>query len=218
MASRALSRSKIGRLAARLRVTRAPAVSPRSGSSAPIAWVATRSSSPHMEGVRVDRHLPSRHRREHRRSLLLRYPCSHSRQRAPQVPRTLRRGHEPRRHAKAAIPAASSRSAIRSLGIEVSAASSPTTLPCGKTSPPRTWSGASITIWPWTAGPVRVSLPSSTRCAYPPPISRDGRGVRGRRTQGLWRSGHIRNLVVNPVYKGLLQYGRRSSRSPTAVR
>ena len=46
----------------------------------------------------------------------------------------------------------------------------------------------------------------------PTSYRRDGRGVRGRRTQGLWRSGHIRNLVVNPVYRGLLQYGRRSSR------
>ena len=36
----------------------------------------------------------------------------------------------------------------------------------------------------------------------PTAYRRDGRGVRGRRTQGLWRSGHIRNLVVNPVYKG----------------
>ncbi len=46
----------------------------------------------------------------------------------------------------------------------------------------------------------------------PTAYRRDGRGVRGRRTQGLWRSGHIRNLVVNPVYRGILQYGRRSSR------
>ena len=46
----------------------------------------------------------------------------------------------------------------------------------------------------------------------PTAYRRDGRGVRGRRTQGLWRSGHIRNLVVNPVYKGVLQYGRRSTR------
>ena len=46
----------------------------------------------------------------------------------------------------------------------------------------------------------------------PTSYRRDGRGVRGRRTQGLWRSGHIRNLVVNPVYRGILQYGRRSSR------
>ena len=46
----------------------------------------------------------------------------------------------------------------------------------------------------------------------PTSYRRDGRGVRGKRTQGLWRSGHIRNLVVNPVYKGVLQYGRRSSR------
>ena len=46
----------------------------------------------------------------------------------------------------------------------------------------------------------------------PTSYRRDGRGVRGKRTQGLWRSGHIRNLVVNPVYRGVLQYGRRSSR------
>ena len=46
----------------------------------------------------------------------------------------------------------------------------------------------------------------------PTSYRRDGRGVRGKRTQGLWRSGRIRNLVVNPVYKGVLQYGRRSSR------
>ena len=46
----------------------------------------------------------------------------------------------------------------------------------------------------------------------PTSYCRDGRGVRGRRTQGLWRSGHIRNLVVNSIYKGVLQYGRRSTR------
>ena len=46
----------------------------------------------------------------------------------------------------------------------------------------------------------------------PTSYRRDGRGVRGRRTQGLWRSGHIRNLVVNPVYRGILQYGRRSTK------
>ena len=46
----------------------------------------------------------------------------------------------------------------------------------------------------------------------PTSYRRDGRGVRGRRTQGLWRSGHIRNLIVNPVYRGILQYGRRSTK------
>ena len=51
----------------------------------------------------------------------------------------------------------------------------------------------------------------------PTSYRRDGRGVRGRRTQGLWRSGHIRNLVVNPVYRGVLQYGRRSSRPMDAL-
>ena len=38
---------------------------------------------------------------------------------------------------------------------------------------------------------------------------RDGRGVRKLATQGIWRAGRLRNLVVNPVYKGVLQYGRR---------
>jgi site-specific DNA recombinase len=40
----------------------------------------------------------------------------------------------------------------------------------------------------------------------------DGRGVRRHRTQGIWRAGRIRNLVVNPVYRGEFQYGRRSTR------
>ena len=49
----------------------------------------------------------------------------------------------------------------------------------------------------------------------PTAYQKDGReverkGDRKRRTQGKWRAGRIRNLVANPVYKGLLQYGRRS--------
>jgi site-specific DNA recombinase len=47
----------------------------------------------------------------------------------------------------------------------------------------------------------------------PTSYDRDGRGVRGKRTQGLWRPGRIRNLVVNGVYKGTLLYGRRRSRN-----
>jgi site-specific DNA recombinase len=39
---------------------------------------------------------------------------------------------------------------------------------------------------------------------------KDGRGVRGKKTQGLWRPGRVRNLVTNPVYMGDQQYGRRS--------
>jgi len=42
-------------------------------------------------------------------------------------------------------------------------------------------------------------------------VSNDGRGVRKQATQGKWRPGRIRNLVINPVYRGELQYGRRSS-------
>ena len=61
----------------------------------------------------------------------------------------------------------------------------------------------------WTCPRIASAFNS---LGIPTAYCRDGRGVRGRCTQGLWRSGHIRNLIVNPVYKGLLQYGRRSSR------
>ena len=61
----------------------------------------------------------------------------------------------------------------------------------------------------WTCPHIATEFNS---LGIPTSYRRDGRGVRGRRTQGLWRSGHIRNLVVNPVYKGLLQYGRRSTK------
>jgi site-specific DNA recombinase len=50
------------------------------------------------------------------------------------------------------------------------------------------------------------------RLGVPTAYQKDGRGIRGKKTQGKWRPGRIRNLVVNPVYKGDLQYGRRSKR------
>ncbi len=61
----------------------------------------------------------------------------------------------------------------------------------------------------WTCPRIATEFNS---LGIPTSYRRDGRGVRGRRTQGLWRSGHIRNLVVNPVYRGILQYGRRSTK------
>ena len=38
------------------------------------------------------------------------------------------------------------------------------------------------------------------------------RGQRKERTQGCWRPGRIRSIITNPVYKGDLQYGRRSTK------
>jgi site-specific DNA recombinase len=53
----------------------------------------------------------------------------------------------------------------------------------------------------------------------PTHYARDGRGVRGKLTQGLWRAGRIRNLLVNRVYRGELQYGRRiDQRGPKTER
>jgi site-specific DNA recombinase len=49
----------------------------------------------------------------------------------------------------------------------------------------------------------------------PTHYARDGRmvkvrGERKKHTQGVWRPGRIRNLVINPVYRGEIQYGRRT--------
>ncbi len=43
-------------------------------------------------------------------------------------------------------------------------------------------------------------------------LLRDSKGRRTKATQGKWRPGRIRNLVLNPVYKGELAYGRRAKR------
>ena len=48
----------------------------------------------------------------------------------------------------------------------------------------------------------------------PPSYQRDGRSIlRGKRatlTQGIWRPGRIRNMLVNTTYKGLHHYGKRT--------
>jgi site-specific DNA recombinase len=46
----------------------------------------------------------------------------------------------------------------------------------------------------------------------PTHFTRDGRGLRGKKTSGGWGAGHVRNMLVNPMYKGERRYGRRSPR------
>ncbi len=60
----------------------------------------------------------------------------------------------------------------------------------------------------------RIANELNTR-GVPTHYARDGRmvkvrGERQERTQGVWRPGRIRNLVINPVYRGEIQYGRRT--------
>lgn len=40
----------------------------------------------------------------------------------------------------------------------------------------------------------------------------DGRGKRKAKTQGIWRGGRVRNLLIEPTYKGLHVWGRRGSK------
>jgi site-specific DNA recombinase len=46
----------------------------------------------------------------------------------------------------------------------------------------------------------------------PTVYARDGRGMRGKRTAGVWRASRIRNLVVNTTYRGEYVYGKRAKR------
>jgi site-specific DNA recombinase len=46
----------------------------------------------------------------------------------------------------------------------------------------------------------------------PTAYKRDGRGIRGKRTQGIWRPGRILQIVKNTTYYGEYRYGKRSSK------
>jgi site-specific DNA recombinase len=52
----------------------------------------------------------------------------------------------------------------------------------------------------------------------PTAAERPGQGNRWQKTQGIWRPGRIRNLVVNPVYRGELFYRRRIDPKKQPVR
>ena len=43
------------------------------------------------------------------------------------------------------------------------------------------------------------------------------RGKRKERTSGVWRPGRVRNLIVNKTYKGLHEYGKRSTKRDRQV-
>jgi site-specific DNA recombinase len=51
----------------------------------------------------------------------------------------------------------------------------------------------------------------------PTHYARDCRGIRGARTRGRWTAARIRNMTINPVYAGDLQYGRRTTKRDRAV-
>jgi Site-specific recombinases, DNA invertase Pin homologs len=50
----------------------------------------------------------------------------------------------------------------------------------------------------------------------PPSYAKDGRqiskGKRKENTAGIWRPGRIRGMIVNPTYKGIHEYGKRSKK------
>ena len=61
----------------------------------------------------------------------------------------------------------------------------------------------------WTC--VRLSE-ELNELGVPTAYSRDRRGIRGKRTSGVWRATRIRNLVVSTIYRGEFRYGKRTTR------
>jgi site-specific DNA recombinase len=51
----------------------------------------------------------------------------------------------------------------------------------------------------------------------PTVYQKDGRGVRGKKTRGVWTAGRIRGLATQPIYKGVQSYGRRSSKNRNVI-
>jgi site-specific DNA recombinase len=60
-----------------------------------------------------------------------------------------------------------------------------------------------------------------TTLGVPPSYTKDGRklkrGKRRENTAGLWGPGRIRNIIVNPTYRGLHRYGQRSKRQREVI-
>jgi len=48
--------------------------------------------------------------------------------------------------------------------------------------------------------------------AVPTHYKKDGRGIRGQNTAGIWRPGRVYNMLRNPAYKGEWVYGRRGKK------
>jgi site-specific DNA recombinase len=70
----------------------------------------------------------------------------------------------------------------------------------------------------WTCPQIAAEL---NALGVPTHYARDGRivrrGERHVRTRGVWRHGRIAGLVKNPVYRGVLQYGRRATRKREVI-
>lgn len=47
----------------------------------------------------------------------------------------------------------------------------------------------------------------------PTRYAKDGRGLRGKATAGVWRPGRVYNMLRNPAYKGEWHYGKRTARN-----
>lgn len=66
-----------------------------------------------------------------------------------------------------------------------------------------------IALADWSCQQVADEL---NALGVPTSYARDGRGIRGTRTRGVWTRGRIGNMVKEPIYRGVQVFGRRSKR------
>ena len=52
----------------------------------------------------------------------------------------------------------------------------------------------------------------------PTRYTKDGRGVRGKGTAGIWRPARVCNMLKNPAYKGEWEYGKRSKKKGQIIK
>ncbi len=79
-----------------------------------------------------------------------------------------------------------------------------------------TWTAADVVRWiyerlaldGWSCRKIADALNDR---GVPTSYARAGRGVRGEKTLGIWRAGRIRNMVVEPIYRGQRHFGRRAN-------
>jgi len=61
----------------------------------------------------------------------------------------------------------------------------------------------------WTCWKIADEL---NLMGVPTVYAQEGRGMRKQRVRGVWTPGRVRNMVVNPVYRGEFQYGKRTTK------
>lgn len=71
------------------------------------------------------------------------------------------------------------------------------------------WMYGKLAVDGWSCAQLTAEM---RLLGIPTAYQKDGRGVRGKRTQQIWRPNRVYCLLKNTIYRGELQYGRHTKR------